>query len=72
MSVPAPLGSTRKPPATACAGMRAPGALHPPVVPADADVPGTVERVHDTITGAGGTVVPMADHSAPSDPGRPR
>ena len=55
----------------ACGATRTVDSLAPPsrptgtiVVPAEADVPGTVERVHTTVTGAGGTVVTVVDHAA--------
>jgi hypothetical protein len=55
----------------ACGATRTVDSLAPPSrptgtigVPAEADVPGTVERVHTTVTGAGGTVVTVVDHAA--------
>ncbi len=59
----------------ACGATRTVDSLAPPatppsqpagtiVVPAEADVPGTVERFHTTVTGAGGTVVTVVDHAA--------
>jgi hypothetical protein len=55
----------------ACGATRTVDSLAPPFrptgtigVPADTDVPGTVERVHTTVTGAGGTVGTVVDHAA--------